>query len=192
MELNLGIYIGRFCTLHNGHLNTISIALKEVDHLIIFISSAQEKDTWKNIFSCDERKQLIDYCLRHSDKISKNDLKKISYLYIDDTKTNEEWIDLVKTSIRSETNYLNIKDYKIIFYCGDKDLADYPSWFNCSIRSIPTGVSSTDIRRAYIKGYLGDKEAKCFVIENVPSATRSDLDIYFQKNPDKIHLWKNL
>lgn len=190
--MKIGVYIGRFCTFHNGHLSVIEKALNEVDYLIIIIGSAQESDTWENIFDADNRKQLISYCLRHSDKINKKLLYKYSIVFLNDTNSDKIWIQTVKEIINSEAKYLNITDYNIIFYCGEKDIYNYPSWFNCKVQPIKCEFSSTDIRRAYISGLLGDTIAKCWAIERLPSASESDLRIYFQKHPEKIQEWCNL
>lgn len=190
--MKIGIYIGRFCTFHNGHLSVIQTSIKEVDHLIVIIGSTQEFGTWKNIFDADTRKQLILYCLKHSDKFNNKDLNKLSIVYLDDTETNEEWILRVSEIIDTEAKHLNINNYDKIFYCGEKDLNNYPSWFNCEVRTCGEGPSSTDIRRAFIRGLKGDIVAKCFAIENLPSGSESELRLFFQKHPEKIKEWENL
>lgn len=54
-----GIFIGRFQPFHNGHLEVIKEALKEVDHLTIIIGTAQEFYTEENPFTTDEREEMI-------------------------------------------------------------------------------------------------------------------------------------
>lgn len=63
-EHKVGMYVGRFQPIHNGHMSIIERGLEECDHLIIVIGSAQESGTKKNPFSFEFRKELIQRSLR--------------------------------------------------------------------------------------------------------------------------------
>ena len=59
MKNKTGLYIGRFQPFHNGHMYMVREALKNCDHLIIAIGSAQEARTEKNPFTNMERSLAI-------------------------------------------------------------------------------------------------------------------------------------
>lgn len=56
----LGIIVGRFQTLHKGHVQIMKRAAELCDELGIFIGSSQEAGTEKNPFSYEKRKELIE------------------------------------------------------------------------------------------------------------------------------------
>ncbi len=55
----LGIMVGRFQTIHNGHKDMIDKALMLCDRVGIFIGSSQEAMTNKNPFSYEIRERLL-------------------------------------------------------------------------------------------------------------------------------------
>lgn len=56
----LGIIVGRFQTLHRGHVEMISAALSVCENVGIFIGSSQESGTAKNPFSYATRRLMIE------------------------------------------------------------------------------------------------------------------------------------
>jgi len=57
--MKTGLFIGRFQPFHDGHLEVINRALKQVDVLKIAIGSAQAEGTMYNPFSSAERGEMI-------------------------------------------------------------------------------------------------------------------------------------
>lgn len=55
----IGLYVGRFQPIHEGHTNVIRKALEQCDKLIIAVGSAQEARTERNPLSYEERETLI-------------------------------------------------------------------------------------------------------------------------------------
>lgn len=55
---NIGIFIGRFQPLHNGHINIIRQALDENEFVIVIIGSKNKNDD-RNPFSYEIRKDFI-------------------------------------------------------------------------------------------------------------------------------------
>ena len=55
----IGLYVGRFQPLHEGHTKLINKALRECDTLIVAIGSARESRTIRNPLSYSERKRMI-------------------------------------------------------------------------------------------------------------------------------------
>ncbi|MEM2966110.1 MAG: adenylyltransferase/cytidyltransferase family protein, partial [Candidatus Nitrosocaldaceae archaeon] len=54
-----GLFIGRFQPFHNGHLEAIRFALKQVEILWIVIGSAQRSHEQRNPFTAGERLSMI-------------------------------------------------------------------------------------------------------------------------------------
>jgi len=79
----IGCYWGRFNPVHKGHVLLIKKLLKKVDELVIAIGSSQEKNTKRNPFSGNERKQMIQAFLKE-EKISKN---KYTVITVSDGKS---------------------------------------------------------------------------------------------------------
>ena len=57
------VFIGRFQPLHNAHLEIIKQAAELANHIIIIVGSANQPRTFKNPFSFEERKYLIEKSL---------------------------------------------------------------------------------------------------------------------------------
>lgn len=55
----IGLYIGRFQPIHEGHCHIIKKALSSCDKLIVVIGSAQESRTERNPFTYEERERFI-------------------------------------------------------------------------------------------------------------------------------------
>ena len=66
----LGVYIGRFQPLHNGHVETIEKGLEMYDKLLIIIGSINQNNTC-NPFSYQERSQMIFDTIPHENLIIK-------------------------------------------------------------------------------------------------------------------------
>jgi len=54
-----GLFVGRFQPFHNGHLQAVKDALKEVDEIIIVVGSAQYSHKVSNPFTAGERLTMI-------------------------------------------------------------------------------------------------------------------------------------
>jgi len=87
-----GILIGRMQPLHNGHIQVIKDALKEVDELIIGIGSAQISHTVENPFTAGERTLMIKKTL--SEHCIKGD--KYYIIPIPDIMNNFLWVSHVE------------------------------------------------------------------------------------------------
>jgi nicotinamide-nucleotide adenylyltransferase len=102
----MGCYWGRFNPIHKGHINLIKRLLKQTDKLIIAIGSSQEKNTKRNPFSGEERKQMILSSLEEE----KIPLRKYSIIIVNDGK-----------SFRSSVNNLLKKANKFDILFTDKE-----------------------------------------------------------------------
>ena len=59
-QYKLGLIVGRFQMLHNGHVEMISTALELCDRVVVFIGSSQKQNTKENPFSYFVREQMIE------------------------------------------------------------------------------------------------------------------------------------
>ena len=77
--LQIGIYLGRFQPLHNGHFKNILTALKNEDYVIVFISQSgvEEYKNVQNPYSYNTRKLFIEDSVK---EVSNSYLKKLSIL----------------------------------------------------------------------------------------------------------------
>ncbi len=92
MNKKTGLYIGRFQPFHLGHLSIVKRALKEVDHLIIGIGSAQYSCQERNPFNAKERKKIIEISLKEA-HLEQN---LYTIIEIDDINNEGEWTQHVK------------------------------------------------------------------------------------------------
>ena len=88
-KMTRALFIGRFQPFHNGHLAVVNDILKNFDEVIIGIGSSQEKNTFENPFSYNERKKMISNTLKNF-KIKNFKIFPIPDLY-DDVK----WISYI-------------------------------------------------------------------------------------------------
>lgn len=54
------IFITRAQPFHLGHLHAVQEAMKKFDEVVIGIGSSNESNTWRNPFSFEERKEMIE------------------------------------------------------------------------------------------------------------------------------------
>ncbi|MBW3014420.1 nicotinamide-nucleotide adenylyltransferase [Candidatus Woesearchaeota archaeon] len=95
--MKTGFYIARFQPLHIGHLSVIKQMLNTVDHVVIGIGSAQERNTLENPFSADEREVMVKLALG-------DDCKKCSIVKIPDINNYSEWVGHVESLCPSFDN----------------------------------------------------------------------------------------
>ena len=59
-DYKLGLVLGRFQTFHKGHELIIDTALESCEKVLIFIGSSDKENTYKNPFSYEYRKNIIE------------------------------------------------------------------------------------------------------------------------------------
>jgi nicotinamide-nucleotide adenylyltransferase len=80
MKTKTGCLTGRFNPPHKGHVELIKQLLKKVDKLVMGIGSSNLKNTKKNPFSGEERKQMLEAYLREENI----DLNKVKIVLLPD------------------------------------------------------------------------------------------------------------
>ena len=83
------LFIGRFQPFHNGHLAVVKNILKSFDEIIIGIGSSQEKNTLKNPFSYNERKEMISKTLKN------NKIKTFKIFPVPDLYDDAKWVNYI-------------------------------------------------------------------------------------------------
>lgn len=177
-EYDYIVYIGRFEPFHDGHLNTLKIALEKANKIIIVIGSANSAPTPKNPWSARERQDMIVQSMAGDDR-----LVDILFLYAEDRRYKEfKWIEYIQSGVTSIAG-----NSKIALIGHDKDSTSYylksnfPMW-----DFVDTGpyikerggsgkvVSSTKIRELMFTGHLG------YTKSNLPLAVYDYLENYTQ------------
>lgn len=113
IKTKLGLVVGRFQPLHDGHKYLIAMAIKENDLVVICIGSAQKADP----LPLEERLRRLNVFIKSVE--CKN--KKIKVAYLPDIESDERWPLYLKngTGITDET--MNT------FYTGDDLPREYLS-----------------------------------------------------------------
>ncbi|MBX9702926.1 MAG: bifunctional nicotinamide-nucleotide adenylyltransferase/Nudix hydroxylase [Silvanigrellaceae bacterium] len=138
------VFIGRFQPFHNGHLNTVRLALVEARNLIIVLGSSYSAPSVRNPWSVNEREQMI------KSSLSEEELKRIQFVYVRDRLYQENrW----HKNVLNEIGKLISEHDSVVLIGHQKDLSSYylknfPNW-----RFIETGnysnLNSTNIRNDF-------------------------------------------
>jgi bifunctional NMN adenylyltransferase/nudix hydrolase len=147
-KYNTLVYLGRFQPVHNAHLETIKIATKLADQVIIIIGSADEPRTPKNPFTSIEREKMIHSALVDAGIMSFQ--YKIEHNH--DTIYNDvAWATRVQGLVTKHTH--GIGTTGIIGH--DKDastwyMAMFPQWKTEDVGLIEP-LNATDIRELFFR-----------------------------------------
>lgn len=99
-KFDLLVFIGRFQPFHVGHRRVVEFALQHANKVLILIGSSYQARTFKNPFTYDERRMMIEMSLdpQHISRITIRPLR--DYLY-----NNNRWMQEVQ-------KYVDILDIK--------------------------------------------------------------------------------
>lgn len=174
MEEKYGVFLSRMQPLHIGHLGMINKALSENDKLLILIGSANKRGLPRNPIDIRVRRDILNETLE--ERFTENDRNRIIIKELpdwsneDDVASNLEWGRYLYYNIVSETG----KKSFTMYFSDEPEIIE--DWFQDTLirsrinikfferNSMFNGVSSTKIRKAFLKG---DKE---YIEKSVPKA----------------------
>lgn len=151
------ILIGRFQSLHNGHLANFLQGLDIADEIIILVGSSFQPRTPKNPFTFPERKEMISTSI--TDVVHD---AAYSILAIPDFKySNNRWISEVQRIVKAHEPDIEDKDIAILGY--DKDDSSwynhaFPEWTFIPLKGyVEYGskpIDATKVRELFFEGHL--------------------------------------
>lgn len=160
--MKLGIVIGRFQPVHIGHITLIKQAIKQSQHVLIFLGSSFEPSTVKNPFSVQQRSELIRLGL------TDQEYSRISFMTIKDSPYSDAtWISSINRTIKYFKSVNSCKYTETTLFACEKDdaTAKYLAFFKdewvCELVSTTMYnnklTSSTHIRDIlFSQGLLSD------------------------------------
>jgi len=184
------VFIGRFQPFHYGHARVIEKALEQSDKVIILVGSSDAARSWRNPFTFEERKQVINNWVL--EEVSQFDANRLIIVpLVDHMYNNQGWITevqrLVKTAIEVDRREFGWTDNppRVSLIGHNKDHTSYylslfPHWSTIDVPAFTDRhmVNATEIRNAFF-----NKEISRELAEGIPNATVRFL-AEFQKSED--------
>lgn len=170
----VGVVVGRFQPLHNGHVNMIQRAIDENDQVIIVVGSMNKAPDYKNPLPWELRKEMIEEVTDDMvdwEAIEDHGIDTMEFIKIiplKDFKTDQQWNEaLISIGLGHTKEEHEGKD--IALYTSEKD-ADYyrasVPWEVVVVESM--GLNATDVRMEWYSGGVYEN--------NVPDAVADYLD----------------
>ncbi|APR69770.1 nicotinate-nicotinamide nucleotide adenylyltransferase [Acinetobacter haemolyticus] len=143
------VFIGRFQPFHLAHMLTIEIALRQSQHVVLALGSAQPERNTKNPFLATEREQMI------LSNFSEEDQKRIHFVHVIDVYNDEKWVKQVKQLVNQVVPaHSNVG---LIGHFKDESsyyLKLFPEWTMVELESLKASMSATPMREAYYRGEI--------------------------------------
>jgi len=140
--IKIGVFIGRFQSLHLGHQEIIEKAKKDFDELIVIIGSDNTTVSLRNPFSTEIRIKMLE-----SAGVKPHNILAIRDSYYDFEWWKKEIYNLVNKRIKDVEIYL-IGHYKE----SDSFWLDaFPNWKLFDVGKLENDINATDIRNNLFK-----------------------------------------
>ena len=150
------LFIGRFQPFHNAHLSDVKKILKNFDEIIVGIGSSQEKNTYENPFSYNERKQMIENVFK------KNKIKNFRIYPVPDLYDDVKWVNYILKKIPKFDIAYSGNDWTIRCFTRHK--------LKSKKIKLLKGINSTKIRQLIVKNknweILIPREVADYIKEN--------------------------
>lgn len=143
MKFDSLVFIGRFQPFHVGHAFVVSQAFEYTNHVIVLIGSSNRPRSFKNPFSFEERRTMIEACV-----VPKSG-QTLTCLPLPDAIYNEQrWLQMTQRAVFEVTQAQNIG-----LIGHDKDDSSYylrlfPTWGYCEVANFDN-LSATPIRKDF-------------------------------------------
>lgn len=170
------VFIGRFQPFHLAHQAVIQEAFKHSKSVIILLGSAQPERTLKNVFTADEREQMIRAGFAPAQQ------GQLHFAGLVDVFNDEKWTAMVKQAVQAIIQHSMQAGHshpasKVGLIGHFKDQSSYylslfPEWPLVELDNY-FHLSATPIREQYLLGHLP-------TLMQVPASTLSFL-IKFQQ-----------
>ena len=146
-RLKATVVIGRFQPFHKGHLSLIRKAMGLAAQTIVLLGSDQAPPTEKNIWTLEERLQMIRPCFHPQE------LDRMIFLGVPDFDSDHLWTQHVQKITQNAVGYAD----KIGLVGYHKDATSYylsffKDWSFISAEQFCDGLNASDLRRAYFEG----------------------------------------
>lgn len=178
MNYDYGVYIGRFQPLHDGHVETLNVALSKCKKVIVLVGSANAPRSIKNPFTYAERAAMIRGM--YGDEVTVQPLNDYTY-------DEKRWVRQVKsivakTVLPSATMLQSLHGFKGAIIGHEKDessfyLKLFPEWDLIDAPKFPghTGITidATKLREMLL---IAGRDGLPFVKGVVPLRVLSYLD----------------
>ena len=133
--MKVGLVIGRFQPLHNGHVALIQKAMDDNDVVLVLVGSQNKLTDYRNPFDIETRLELLKEHFAQYDKMY--------FKGMDDYPNNEQWVE----DVISRVNTITDDPRATTVYTSDKDAEFYRMNFLYSVEVSPSkGLNATDIR----------------------------------------------
>lgn len=155
------VYIGRFQPFTSAHIESVQTALNEAEKVILIIGSAESPISMRNLFTLEERTDIIETALIEPgirDRVLIKSVPDSAYNVNAWTAKVQEIVEEITTPNDSISIIGHFKDDSSYY------LNNFPSWNLKSIPSLCSNISATDIR---IKIYEHDDSWKT-LFSNAP------------------------
>ncbi len=146
MRSKVGIFVGRLCPIHVGHMETINKMIEDVgiENSLIVLGSVGQKVSFRVLFSYSQRKSWIRTLYG----------QKIRIVGVPDFPNDDKsWMEVVHDAINS--SFAHIEDVEYVFYGGSTTDVEYfhNRGFNIVINDrTKMPVSATVIRDMLLRG----------------------------------------
>jgi bifunctional NMN adenylyltransferase/nudix hydrolase len=134
--MKLALVIGRFQPLHNGHVDLIMEAKDAGDKVLVLVGSTNKLPDFKNPFSYEERKALLEETFGSSIEIRP----------LPDRDSDDEWTQDVVAHVLS----IEEDPTEVMVFCSDKDEAFYRKALVFPVTTVNNvAISATEIRESW-------------------------------------------
>lgn len=151
----VGVFLARMQPVHNAHLYMVTKACEECDKVIVILGSENKKDTLRNPFTIEKRKEMLLVSLpeQYRSKISVYEIPDWSMeSKVEDYKIWGRYFYYnVVSRINQKTFYLYYSDGKEMLdnWFEDTEVRQYITYKLFERNKLYEGLSATKIRDAF-------------------------------------------